>query len=98
MFQLKDLLSDALSALMGPSRARQAAVLDVWPQVVGEAYARRARAAGIRGKALIVETDLPVLSYELGLRREALIEALNRRAGGQAIEEIHIVVRPLSEP
>jgi hypothetical protein len=44
-----------------------------------------------------VVTDLPVLSYELGLRRAALVEALNRKIGEQVIDDIRIVVRPMSE-
>jgi predicted nucleic acid-binding Zn ribbon protein len=93
VYRLGDLLSDAFRSLVGPRRARQAAVLDAWPEVVGEVRARHTRAAGIRGKALVVITDLPALSYEIRLRREALVEALNRRAGGRAIEDIQVVVR-----
>ena len=93
MYRLGDLLSDAFRSLVGPRRARQAVVLDAWPEVVGEVRARHARAAGIRGNALVVITDLPALSYEIRFRRDALVEALNRRAGGQAIEDIHVVVR-----
>jgi len=37
------------------------------------------------------------LSYELGLRRAALVDALNRRVGAQAIEDIHIVMRPMDD-
>src|SRR5207302_1253652 len=59
VFRLKDLLGDALGALVGPRRARQAGVLEAWPEIVGEAHARHAWAAGIRGNALIVVTDLP---------------------------------------
>jgi len=95
MYALKDLLSDAMMSLVGPRRARQAAVLDAWPKVVGEAHARYARAVGIRGNALVVATDLPALYYELGLRRTQLIDALNQHAGGKAIAEIQIVMRPL---
>ena len=97
MFPIKDLLADALRALMGPRHSRQAAALDAWPEVVGMPRARHARPVGIRGNALIVVTDLPVLSYELGLRRAALVEALNRKIGEQVIDDIRIVVRPMSE-
>lgn len=93
MHRLGDLLADALRALLGPRRARQAAVLDAWPQVVGEVRARHTTAAGIRGKALVVITDLPAMSHEIRLRRDALVEALNQRVGGQAIEDIQVVVR-----
>ena len=92
MYRLGDLLSDAVRALLGPRRARQAAVLDAWAEVVGEVRARHSRAAGIRGNALVVVTDLPALSHEIRLRRSALVEALNHRAGGQAIEDIQVVV------
>lgn len=97
MYALKELLSDALASLMGPRRARQAAVLSAWPDIVGEAHARHARALGVRGNTLVVATDLPALLYELGMRRVALIETLNRRAGGRAIDEIQIVMRPLGD-
>jgi predicted nucleic acid-binding Zn ribbon protein len=97
VFRLGDLLSDALRSLMGARRARQAAVLDAWPEVVGEVRARHTKAAGIRGNALVVTTDLPALSYELRLRRAALIDALNRKAGGALIDDIQIVVRPRGE-
>ncbi len=95
MYALRDLLGDALSVLMGPRRARQTAVLSAWPEVIGEPRAAHARALGIRGNVLVVATDLPALLYELGMQRTALIEALNRRAGGGAIEEIQFVMRPL---
>lgn len=93
VYRLGDLLSDAFRALVGPRRARQAAVLDAWPEVIGEVRARHTRAAGIRGNSLLVVTDLPALSQEIRLRREALVDALNQRAGGPAIEDIQVVVR-----
>ena len=98
MYRLGDLLSDAVRALVGPRRARQGAVLDAWPEVVGEVRARHTRAAGIRGNALVVVTDLPALSHEIRLRRDALVEALNQRVGGRAIEDIQVVVRLPGEP
>lgn len=97
MFRLGDLLSDALRSLVGPRRVRQAAVLQAWPKVVGEVRARHTKAMGIRGDALVVMTDLPALSYELRLRRGALIDTLNRMAGATVISDIQIVVRPPGE-
>jgi predicted nucleic acid-binding Zn ribbon protein len=98
VYALRELLGDAVEALLGPRRARQAAVLSAWPGVIGEAHARHARALGIRGRTLVVATDHPALYYELGLRRAALLEALNRTAGSRAIEEIQIVMQPLGVP
>jgi predicted nucleic acid-binding Zn ribbon protein len=95
MYALKELLGDALLSLMGPRRARQTAVLSAWAEVVGAARAAHAKALGIRGSVLVVATDLPALLYELGMQRTSLVEALNLRAGGRAIEEIQIVMRPL---
>jgi len=94
VFRLGDLLSDALRSLVGAHRARQAAVLDAWAEVVGEVRARHTKTAGIRGNVLVVTTDLPALSHELRLRRDALVEALNRRVGGAAIQDIQVIVRP----
>jgi predicted nucleic acid-binding Zn ribbon protein len=102
MYALKDLLADALSALVGPRRARQGGVLDAWPDVIGEARARHAHPVGIRGQTLIVATDHPAVYYELGMQRASLIDALNTRAGSKVITEIHLTMRPLggrpSEP
>jgi predicted nucleic acid-binding Zn ribbon protein len=95
VYALKELLSDALTALVGPRRARQAAALDLWADVVGEALARHSRVVGIRGGVLVVATDLPAAYYELGLKRVALLETLNARVGGEAIREIQIVMRPI---
>jgi len=95
MYALKELLWDALSSLIGSRRARQAAVLSAWPEVVGNARASHARALGVRGNVLVVATDLPALLYELGMQRAALIEAPNQRAGPRPVDEIHIVMRPV---
>lgn len=95
MYALKELLSDALSALIGPRRARLGGVLDAWPEVIGEVRARHARALGVRGHTLIVATDHPAVYYELGMQRASLIEALNARAGDRVITEIHLTMRPL---
>lgn len=95
IYALKELLTDALATLVGPGRARQGAVLSAWPEVVGPAHARHARPLGVRGRTLLVATDLPAVYYELGLRRAALVDALNACAGSRVIEEIHLVMRPL---
>lgn len=95
MYALRELLGDALVILLGPQRARQAAVLSAWPDVIGEARAKHARALGIRKQTLVVATDLPAIFYELGLRRAELIGLLNQRVPGSAINEIQIVMRPL---
>jgi predicted nucleic acid-binding Zn ribbon protein len=95
VYALKELLGDALTALMGPRRARQTAALDAWAEVVGAARAQHAKAVGVRGSVLVIATDLPAVYYELGLRRRALVETLNQRAGGEAITDIQFVMRPL---
>ena len=94
VFRVRDLLAEALASVVGPRRAKQAAVLEAWPEVVGASHARHTRIAGLRGSVLVVTTDLPALSYELGLRRAALVGALNQRAGGPAIDAIEIVLCP----
>jgi predicted nucleic acid-binding Zn ribbon protein len=95
MYTLKELLADALSSLVGPRRARLGGVLDAWPEVIGEARARHARAVGIRGHTLIVATDQSAVYYELGMQRTSLIDALNARAGERVITEIQLTMRPL---
>lgn len=95
MYTLKELLGDALSALVGPRRARQGGALDAWPEIIGEARARHARAIGVRGRTLVVAADHPAVYYELGMQRASLIEALNARVGDGIIAEIQLTMRPL---
>jgi predicted nucleic acid-binding Zn ribbon protein len=95
MYTLKELLTDALTTLVGPRRARQGGVLDAWPLVIGAARAGHARATGVRGQTLVVAVDHPAVYYELGMQRASLIEALNARAGERVITEIHLTMRPL---
>jgi predicted nucleic acid-binding Zn ribbon protein len=97
MYTLKELLTDALTTLVGPRRARQGGVLDAWPEIIGPARASHARAAGVRGQTLIVAVDHPAVYYELGMQRASLIEALNARAGERVITEIQLTMRPLGE-
>lgn len=64
--------------------------VELWPDVVGERIAARARAVGFRGGVLVVEVENPVWMSELTYLRKRLIEELNRQLGRDIVQEIHL--------
>jgi predicted nucleic acid-binding Zn ribbon protein len=83
---LRDLL-DRLH-LSGPMLGWQA--VEVWPGVVGERIAARARAVAYRDGTLFVEVDSPTWMSELGYLKHHMVTELNRRLGGEIIREIRM--------
>ena len=65
--------------------------IDVWPDVVGERVARRARPTGFQEGRLVVEVDSPAWVSELGYLKRDLIVKINQRLGEAVIREIQFV-------
>jgi len=59
-----------------------------WEEVVGRRIAGRARPREMRGKTLFVEVDGSAWIQELTFLREEILEKLNRRVGGDALDRI----------
>lgn len=93
MYAVKSVLRDALIRLLGPTGAKQVAILNAWRRVVGEPYALHTDPVGVRGRVLIVATRAQTVAYELRLRRRELVKALNASVGCNDLEDIVVVLR-----
>jgi len=65
--------------------------IDAWPEVVGEAVARRARATGFEDGRLIVEVDSPAWVSQIGFLKRDYIVKINQRLGEGVIRDIQFI-------
>jgi len=69
--------------------ARQAALADAWPELVGATTAQHARPVALHHGVLAVEVDHPAWSAELErFHRRALLERIAARFGEGWVREI----------
>jgi predicted nucleic acid-binding Zn ribbon protein len=66
----------------------QAKVIQAWEKVVGEMVARNTSQLHIRNKVLYVKVNTAALRNELLFARTKIMNALNKEAGTNVIEEI----------
>ena len=66
-------------------------LVEAWPEVAGEALARRTEEVYLRGQVLYVRISQPAARPQLVLHRDALIRALNEKAGARLICDIRCV-------
>jgi predicted nucleic acid-binding Zn ribbon protein len=70
-------------------KGRYGRLVDAWREVVGEAIAARTSIRAFEHGRLTVEVADAVLLHELsGFMREALLEELRRRPGGEDVAEL----------
>lgn len=90
--KLGDLLRGVLRRYDLERRLRQRAAMDLWPQVVGADIARNCWPQGVRDGVLAVLAANHAWAQTLHLMRTQIIEALNARAGEQALRDITVRV------
>ena len=59
-----------------------------WPEAVGEAIARRARAVSFHDGQLTVEVEGAAWRHELSVLKRDLIRRLNQRLGGAVVRDL----------
>jgi len=65
-------------------------LMAAWPVVVGDIINRNTQNMVIKNQILFVDVKSPVVRHELMMRREELVETLNREVGARVISEIRI--------
>jgi predicted nucleic acid-binding Zn ribbon protein len=74
-------------------------VLEIWPDVVGQAVAQVTRARSISGGTLLVEVRSSAWLMELNLMKSRILEAVNRGRDEDArIEKLVFVLAEGAEP
>ena len=66
----------------------QKRLVEAWPVVAGEAIARYTTWVNIANQTLFVQLSVPALRADLSMRRQELVQRLNKYVGAQIISDI----------
>jgi len=87
-----ELIASILSRQMAQAgitqRVKQASVEHLWPDIMGPEVAAHSKVVRNEFGRVIISVDAPEWRQELLFRREAIIEILNGRLGGEVITDI----------
>ncbi len=69
-------------------RVKEASIEHLWPEIMGPEVAQHSRVTRNEFGRVFVAVDSPEWRQELLYRREAIIEILNGRLGGEVVSDI----------
>ncbi len=85
---LKVAIEEFLASYRLNDKLNETKVIQAWEKVVGEMVARNTSQLHIRKKVLFVKVNSAALRNELLYARQKLVQALNKEAGADVIDEI----------
>lgn len=85
---LKDEMDEFLKYMGVDGKMQELKIFDAWKECVGESIANHSTPEGIKHTKLFVKAENAVWRYELSLRKEEIIENLNRVLKKNVIKEI----------
>ena len=85
---LKAAIEEFLESYRLNDKLNETKVIQAWEKVVGEMVARNTSQLHIRKKVLFVKVNSAALRNELLYARQKLVQALNKEAGANVIDEI----------
>jgi predicted nucleic acid-binding Zn ribbon protein len=86
--KLGDAIREMIEAYGLKSKLSEATLVESWGKVVGQMIAKHTKDLYIKNKKLFVRIDSPALKNELTYSRTAILDSLNKEAGGKVIKEI----------
>ena len=86
------LVSEVLEQTGTRVQVERQAVLEAWPEIVGEKLAAVARADAVDGPALVVRVKNSPWLMELNMMRGELLERVNAHMDGEPLERIVFVL------
>ena len=86
--ELKSALDNLAHDLGITRRLREYNVITLWAQIVGDQIARVATARRVENRVLFVEVSSAPWRAELSMRRQEIMEKINRAVGRHVIREI----------
>ena len=89
---LRSVLTAVLESLRLGDPA-EAALFDRWNEAAGKDFAARCRPEQLEDGRLTVVCEHPVLSYEIGMQREALLARVNAFLKGRVVTELRVHLR-----
>jgi predicted nucleic acid-binding Zn ribbon protein len=85
---LAEAVQDYITEMNLGDKLREAGLVNSWEETVGKAIASRTKKIFIKDKVLHVHLNSSVVRSELLMLRQALLEKLNEKAGGEVIKDI----------
>lgn len=86
--QVGEAIRELLRAYKLESRFDEAAVLASWPEVVGEAVAKRTRKVYIQHQILFVELKSSAMKNDFLLHKQRILELFQEKFGKEVITDI----------
>jgi predicted nucleic acid-binding Zn ribbon protein len=89
---IKDVIGRALKSLGLEKRVKEAGVVQIWSEAVGEPIDKVTQVIGVRNGIVRVLVENSLWSQELSLRKVEIIRELNDRLGEKLIKDIRFQV------
>ena len=86
---IKQTLDDYLKSMGVDGKLKESDTLSNWPNLLGDAVAKRTKNIYIKDRVLYVELNSSVVRDELQQSKSAIIEKLNKFAGFELIINIY---------
>jgi predicted nucleic acid-binding Zn ribbon protein len=98
--RLGNLVNGAIKHLGLEARCQEQRAILLWPEVVGEANARRSWPERVEGGVLTVAAANAAWAQELSLLKSEILDRLRERLGGEVVKDIRFrpTRRPSSRP
>lgn len=93
---IRQSLERLLSSLNAPDVASTVALVERWPEVVGDELAEHIKALAIQGSEMIVGVDDPAWASQLSWLEARLLERIEALVGPGQITKIKVRVEPRS--
>jgi predicted nucleic acid-binding Zn ribbon protein len=91
---IADALAKVRAELGLPDGDALHALVERWPEVVGDDVAAHARLDALRDGTLVVVADDPIWASQLRYLEAAILERANAVAGGAAVASVRVRVDP----
>lgn len=85
---LKQAIEEFLKAFKLNDKINQSRVREVWEAIVGQVIVKHTQNLFIKNKILFVQLDSAALREELSYAKTKLIKNINKKVGGEVIEDI----------
>jgi hypothetical protein len=92
-----DVLLGLVPQLANTAQWREYQVWQVWEEVVGEAFARKARPSKIRNGKLFVTVSSSALMQELQFMKARLRDRINQKLGAGAVKDLQFFIGQVRE-
>jgi predicted nucleic acid-binding Zn ribbon protein len=87
---LRDILEELLKTSGLDKKLKERELVRQWDEVVGQTISRSTESIYIQDRKLIVKVRSSIIRNELSMIRDGLKSELNRRGGGEIIDEVII--------